>query len=115
MTESLYKIVAKRADRRCEYCHAPEALFNHRFPVDHIIPQVFGGSDDPENLALACHACNGHKHQKQMGIDTIRKRLIRLFNPRQDKWGEAFHLESYQDSYHRTNGRWSYDDYGVAT
>lgn len=90
MIESLYKIVADRAGHRCEYCHAPEALFNHRFPVDHIIPRVFGGSDDPKNLALACHACNGHKYQKQMAIDTIRKRLIRLFNPRQDNWEKHF-------------------------
>lgn len=90
MTERLYKTVAERAGHRCEYCHAPEALFNHRFPVDHIIPRVFGGSDDPENLALACHACNGHKYQKQMALDSIGKQLIRLFNPRQDKWEKHF-------------------------
>ena len=35
---SLYDLVAARAGYRCEYCHAPEVLFNHRFPVDHIIP-----------------------------------------------------------------------------
>jgi len=66
MTKSLYKNVAVRAGHRCEYCHAPEALFNHRFPVNHIIPRIFGGGDNIENLALACHACNGHKYQKQM-------------------------------------------------
>jgi hypothetical protein len=56
MTESSYKIAAKRAGHRWEYCHAPEFLFNQRFPIDHIIPRIFGGSDNLENLALACHA-----------------------------------------------------------
>jgi len=90
MTTSLYDFVAARASHRCEYCHAPEALFNHRFPVDHITPRVFGGSDDLKNLALACHSCNSHKYQKQMVIDTTRKRLTRLFNPRRDKWERYF-------------------------
>jgi len=49
----LYDSVADRAGHRCEYCHAPEVLFNHRFPVDHIIPRIHDGSDDIENLALA--------------------------------------------------------------
>lgn len=52
MSRNLYPDVAQRADHLCEYCHAPEVLFNSRFPVDHIIPRVFGGSDDLENLAL---------------------------------------------------------------
>jgi hypothetical protein len=29
--------VAARAAHRCEYCHAPEALFNFPFEVEHII------------------------------------------------------------------------------
>jgi hypothetical protein len=90
MTTHLYSLVAARAGHRCEYCHAPEALFNHRFPVDHIFPRVFGGSDELNNLALACHACNGHKYQKQMALDTTRKKLFRLFNPRQDDGEKHF-------------------------
>ena len=90
MTANLYKVVAARAGYCCEYCHAPEALFNHRFPVDHIMPRVFGGSDDLDNLALACHACNSHKYQKQMAFDPRRKKSSRLFNPRRDKWQTHF-------------------------
>jgi len=91
---SLYYIVAARAGRRCEYCHAPEVLFNHRFPVDHIIPRVFGGSDELDNLALACQACNSHKYQKQTAMDTIRQKSFRLFNPRRDKWEKHFRWNS---------------------
>ena len=88
---SLCDLVAARAGYRCEYCHAPEVLFNHRFPGDHIIPRIHDGSDDVENLALACHSCNGRKYQKRMGIDIARRKLTRLFNPRQDEWDERFH------------------------
>lgn len=90
MSTSLYDIVAARASHRCEYCHAPEVLFNHRFPIDHVIPRVFGGSDELANLALACHACNSHKYQKQIALDTIRNKAFRLFNPRRDKWKKHF-------------------------
>jgi len=31
-----------------------------------------------------------HKYQKQMAFDTTRKRLFRLFNPRQDEWEMHF-------------------------
>lgn len=87
----LYDKIASRAGFRCEYCHAPEAMFNHRFPIDHIVPKVFGGSGDPEKPALACHSCNGHKYQKQMAVDVVSKQSTRLFNPRRDKWVKHFH------------------------
>jgi len=31
-----YAGVAERAGHRCEYCHAPEAIFNLPFEVEHI-------------------------------------------------------------------------------
>jgi hypothetical protein len=31
----LYARVAARAGDRCEYCHAPEAVFNFPFEVEH--------------------------------------------------------------------------------
>lgn len=85
-----YEKVAARAKHRCEYCRAREAFFNHRFAVDHITPRVFGGSDELNNLALACHSCNSHKYQKQLVLDIARKRRIRIFNPRRDRWSEHF-------------------------
>lgn len=33
-----YGQVAFRAEHRCEYCHAPEAVFNFPFEVEHITP-----------------------------------------------------------------------------
>jgi len=33
---SFYTLVADRAAHRCEYCHAPELVFNFPFEVEHI-------------------------------------------------------------------------------
>jgi hypothetical protein len=32
---SFYTLVADRAAHRCEYCHAPELVFNFPFEVEH--------------------------------------------------------------------------------
>jgi 5-methylcytosine-specific restriction endonuclease McrA len=32
-----------------------------RATIEHIIPRHHGGTDDLENLAMACARCNGHK------------------------------------------------------
>jgi HNH endonuclease len=49
---SRYPSVSGRARHRCEYCRAPEAIFNFPFEVEHIIPLSHGGIDEA-NLALA--------------------------------------------------------------
>jgi 5-methylcytosine-specific restriction endonuclease McrA len=56
-----YELVALRVGHRCEYCHAPEAVFNFPFEVEHIIPLVRDGADAAYNWALACRACNVRK------------------------------------------------------
>jgi hypothetical protein len=77
-----YPVVAERAVYHCEYCHAPESVFNFPFEVEHIIPQSRGGSDDLNNLALACHACNLFKSDFETGRDEENEADIRLFHPR---------------------------------
>ena len=54
MDAALRKVVRQRAGGRCEYCHLPEEFSELSFHVEHIIPRQHGGTDDPENLALAC-------------------------------------------------------------
>jgi 5-methylcytosine-specific restriction endonuclease McrA len=65
----LYPAVAERAGHRCEYCHAPEQIFNFTFEVEHIHPRASGGGNNPENLALACESCNLHKAMATTGWD----------------------------------------------
>lgn len=47
--------ILSRDNWQCRYCGgwADE--------VDHVIRLEDGGSDDPDNLAAACHACNAAK------------------------------------------------------
>lgn len=88
-----YRKVAQRAAHKCEYCGAPEAIFNFPFEVEHIIPQSQGGVDDETNLALSCRACNIHKSNYLAGIDAATQTDVPLFNPRRDHWQDHFQLD----------------------
>ena len=56
-----YEVVSERSQHRCEYCRAPEAMFNFPFEVEHIVPKSKMGSGELENLALSCRGCNLYK------------------------------------------------------
>lgn len=56
----LANLVRERAKYLCEYCHSSEEASAAQFSIDHILPQSLGGSDEPDNLALACQRCNGY-------------------------------------------------------
>lgn len=58
--------------------------------MDHILPQVAGGSDEPENLAATCYRCNEFKGSKIHAPDPATSTLVPLFNPRQQSWTEHF-------------------------
>jgi len=90
---SRYAETAARANHRCEYCRAPEIAFNFPFEVEHITPPGAGGSDDSENLALACRSCNIYKANLLTSIDPTTGKLARLFNPRVDQWSEHFAVD----------------------
>ncbi len=45
----------------CAYC---DAQLEGRFDVDHMVPLSRGGSNDWENLAVACPPCNRGKHTR---------------------------------------------------
>ena len=88
-----YALVASRAGHHCEYCRAPEVVFNMQFEVEHIIPPSRGGSDVDDNLALACRACNVYKSAHVTGEDDASRTEARLFHPRRDSWNEHFTLD----------------------
>jgi hypothetical protein len=85
-----YPAVSERAGYRCEYCYAPEQVFNFTFEVEHIHPRASGGDDSPENLALACESCNLHKAMVTAGWDETEAREVALFDSRRDQWEEHF-------------------------
>jgi hypothetical protein len=87
-----YPTVAERANHRCEYCHAPEAIFNFPFEVEHIQPGSRQGSDEESNLALACRACNLRKLDHVTARNGETGKPVPLFHPRQDRWEEHFEV-----------------------
>jgi hypothetical protein len=88
-----YPQVAARAGHRCEYCRAPEVIFNFPFEVEHVVPTSRGGPDDEANLALACRACNLLKADAVTGVDEATGEDVSLFHPRRDAWDEHFRVE----------------------
>jgi hypothetical protein len=94
MPGRLYDAVARRARHRCEYCLAPEALFNTSFELDHIVPRHRGGSTALDNLALACRLCNACKGTATHARDPLTRTLVSLFHPRMDRWDAHFELHA---------------------
>jgi hypothetical protein len=93
-----YPPVADRAGHRCEYCRAPEAVFNFPFEVEHILPASKGGSDEPDNLALACRACNLRKSNIVLAVDPETHETVPLFHPRTQVWVEHFEVTDSPDA-----------------
>ena len=87
------RLVRERAGNRCEYCrlhqdHSPIATLQ----IEHVNPRKHGGTDDIENLALACIDCNLSKSSNIAGRDPQSSGIIALFDPRRDVWADHFQL-----------------------
>jgi hypothetical protein len=93
MDARLQAQVRRRAQNRCEYCHFPAQFTPIPFQVDHIIAEKLGGPSTLENLAWSCFFCNSFKGPNLAGLDRRTQEVIRLFNPRRDKWKEHFRYE----------------------
>lgn len=88
-----YAAVARRAGHRCEYCQAPEAVFNFPFEVEHVIPTSRGGADDDGNRCLACRACNVRKSDRLVYPDDASQVEVSLFHPREQRWLDHFRVD----------------------
>jgi hypothetical protein len=86
-------LVRERARNRCEYCLLPQEHSELTHHIEHIIAKQHGGSDEPDNLALACHRCNLRKGPNVSGVDTETGQVVPLFHPRRDEWLSHFQLK----------------------
>ena len=93
MDAATRRLVRRRAQERCEYCRLPQTAQPFvTFHVEHIIARQHGGSDDPDNLCVACERCNSSKGPNLTGIDHETGNVERLFDPRHQNWYEHFEL-----------------------
>ncbi len=95
ISATLRKLVVERAAYLCEYCLIADADTFLGCEVDHIISLKHGGSTETNNLAYACAYCNRYKGSDIASL-TKSGELIRLYNPRTDRWKDHFWLETYQ-------------------
>jgi hypothetical protein len=86
------RLVRQRANGRCEYCRIHESDAAKRHHVDHIRARKHDGTDDDTNLCLCCAICNRYKGTDLTSIDPQTDDVMRLFNPRRDKWEDHFRL-----------------------
>lgn len=93
ISKRLRATVERRARHWCEYCLCPLSATTEFFVIEHIFPRTRGGLTTPDNLALACSGCNGHKYDKIEGIDSVSASIVPLYHPRQDTWREHFAWE----------------------
>jgi hypothetical protein len=84
---SLRGQVRRRAERRCEYClvHEEDSWVPH--VPDHIIALKHHGE------TRACYVCNNLKGSDLASIDRATGRIVRLFQPRRDRWEKHFRLD----------------------
>lgn len=90
IAEVVRQRVRQRAGNRCEYCLSHQHYVMGKLVIDHVMPAAHGGSNDEDNLCLACKLCNGHKWAKTEAIDAESEQTTLLFNPRLRKWEDHF-------------------------
>lgn len=89
----LRRLVALRAEHLCEYCLIHEENTFYGCEVDHIISEKHDGPTHEGNLAYACLFCNRNKGSDIASLEPGTDRLVRLFDPRRDRWAQHFALE----------------------
>lgn len=92
VTQEQRRLARERAGNCCEYCRVAETDRLSRLHVDHIIAQKHGGTDEDDNLCVACYKCNGYKGSNVAGLDPVSGEATRLYNPRQQRWDEHFRV-----------------------
>ncbi|MEZ5043453.1 MAG: HNH endonuclease [Saprospiraceae bacterium] len=90
ISKAIKEQVRNRANGICEYCLSQEKFASQSFSIDHVLPEIEGGKGILENLSLACQGCNNFKYTKTNAKDFNSGKMVRLFNPRNDKWLDHF-------------------------
>lgn len=92
-SEKLKDKIRHQAKNRCGYCLLPQSLNPSLLEFEHLLATANGGTDNEENLWLACRLCNGYKGVQIEALDPKTKKKVSLFNPRLQIWNEHFEWE----------------------
>jgi len=90
VSDALRERVRSAARDRCGYCRVPQKQVYGWLEVEHIVPKAVGGTDDEDNLWLACDFCNTYKGSKVKARDPVSGTLVSLYNPRRQNWNRHF-------------------------
>ena len=93
VADRLRRLVVDRAGNRCEYCRLSQEGQEASFHIDHITPRAWGGSTEPDNLALACVSCSLRKSDRRSALDPLTGRKVSLFHPRRQSWSRHLRWE----------------------
>ena len=94
--EDIERLVAERAQNRCEYCRMHQSLQGATFHVEHIVPKSRGGESTLSNLAWACPSCNLRKSDRVEAKLRESNATAPLYHPRRHTWGEHFAWRGYR-------------------
>jgi len=92
ISDNLRQKIVEQAGNACGYCLGEQKYIFAPLEIEHILPIAKGGTDDEENLWLACPLCNAHKGIQTHGIDHITNKKTPLFNPRKQVWKRHFKI-----------------------
>jgi hypothetical protein len=90
LSDTIRQQVRARAKNYCEYCLSHQDYIMGRLQIDHVQPVAKGGSDDIDNLCLACELCNQYKWTKTDAVDPETGETMKIFHPRHQTWSEHF-------------------------
>ncbi|MGI8786966.1 MAG: HNH endonuclease [Pyrinomonadaceae bacterium] len=82
------------AKNRCGYCLTPQEILSMTLEIEHLHPIAGGGTNEEENLWLACRNCNLFKHAKTHAVDPQTNIEAAIFNPRRQIWSEHFEFSA---------------------
>ncbi|WP_293350789.1 MULTISPECIES: HNH endonuclease signature motif containing protein [unclassified Microcoleus] len=80
VSEQVKALIRAQAQNRCGYCRSLQMYVLGILEIDHIIPKAVGGTDDEENLWLACSLCNNYKGIQTDALDPVTQTRVTLRN-----------------------------------
>lgn len=86
--------ILRRDQHRCRYCGATAP--DVKLAVDHVIPEVLGGTNDPTNLVTACEPCNSGKASISPDAHHVADVTATAL-----RWGAALRLAAQQQQHDR--------------